>query len=131
MKTASLLPRRLVLMAAGLLALLALVLVGWAVYRARSAPLRLSGESLTTTPDFSLRADRYALQADLLPGCQYTFYLTPAGGLWNRQGKAVASASGESQSTGQVSAAPGRYFLYAYTAPDEGCSWSLTLRPLP
>ncbi len=131
MKTASPFPRRLVLAVAGLLATLALVLAGWAIFRARSAPVRLSGESVTTTPDFSLRASRYALQADLLPGCQYTFYLTPDGGLWNRQGKAVASASGESQSTGQVSTAPGRYFVYAYTAPDEGCSWSLTMRPLP
>ena len=72
MKTASPFPRRLVLAVAGLLATLAPVLAGWAIFRARSAPVRLSGESVTTTPDFSLRASRYALQADLLPGqgCQ-------------------------------------------------------------
>ena len=118
-------------MAAALLAALVLVLGGRTILLARSEPLRLSGESLTTTPDFSLRTSRYALSADLLEGCQYTFYLTPAGGLWNRQGKAVASASGESQVTGQISTTPGRYFVHAYTAPDEGCSWSLTLRTLP
>ncbi len=131
MKTASLLSRKTTLMATALLAALALALGGWAIFRAQSGPFRLTGESTTTTPDFSLRASRYALNADLLPGCQYTFYLTPVGGLWNRQGKAVASASGELRVTGQVSAAPGRYFIHAYTAPDEGCSWSLALRPLP
>ena len=80
------------------------------------------------------------LSADLLGQCQYTFYLTPEGQLWNRAGRAIASASGETSLSAQTgpaqtdppqtdSLSAGRYFIHALTSPDEGCSWTLRLAP--
>ena len=115
-----------------LLAVLALLLAAlvWQ-WQARPGPLNLSGESESDTAAFTLAARPYALSADLLPGCQYTFYLTPEGQLWNRAGKAVASASGESSVSARVGPlSAGRYFVHGFTTPEEGCSWTLRLRPL-
>lgn len=123
---------RLTPLSVALLSVLALLVAGliwW--WQARPGPLTLSGESESDTTAFPLAARPYALSADLLPGCQYTFYLTPEGQLWNRAGKAVASASGESSVSAQVGPLPaGRYFVHGFTAPEEGCSWTLRLRPL-
>lgn len=119
-------------LSAALLSVLALLVAGliwW--WQARPGPLALSGESESDTAVFPLAARPYALSADLLPECQYTFYLTPEGQLWNRAGKAVASASGESAVSARVGPLPaGRYFVHGFTAPEEGCSWTLRLRPL-
>jgi len=124
---ASVTPLRIALLSVLALLLAALV---WQ-WQARPGPLTLSGESTSDTPAFSLASGRYALSADLLPGCQYTFYLTPAGQLWNRAGTAIASASGERTLRVQTDPRPaGQYFVHGFTAPEEGCSWTLHLRPL-
>ncbi len=102
--------------------------------------LSVSGESVSSSRVFALAARPYALSADLLSQCQYTFYLTPEGHLWNRAGRAIASAAGEtglSAQTGPAQTGPlqtdslkaGRYFIHALTSPDEGCSWTLRLAP--
>ena len=100
----------------------------------------VSGESVSASRVFALASRRYALSADLLSQCQYTFYLTPEGQLWNRAGRAIASAAGETglgAQTGPPQTDPtltdllraGRYFIHALTSPDEGCSWTLRLAP--
>ena len=115
-------------LALGAAVLLAAALLAWFI---RPVTVHLSGESESSTADFRLSARRYSLAADLLPGCQYTFYLTPTGQLWNKAGKAVASASGETGLSVQTSVATaGRYFVHGFTAPEEGCSWTLRLNPL-
>ena len=97
--------------------------------------LSVSGESVSTSRVFALTTRRYALSADLLGQCQYTFYLTPEGQLWNRAGRAIASASGETGLSARTdppqtdSLSAGRYFIHALTSPDEGCSWTLRLAP--
>ena len=97
--------------------------------------LSVSGESVSTSRVFALAARRYALSADLLSQCQYTFYLTPEGHLWNRTGRAIASAAGETSLSAQTDPpqtdpiSAGRYFIHALTSPDEGCSWTLRLAP--
>ena len=121
------LARRLVLPLIGA-ALLAGGLLFWLT---RPGTVRLSGESESTTADFWLSARPYNMSADLLPGCQYTFYLTPMGQLWNRGGKAVASVAGEAGLSVQTNVkVAGRYFVHSLTAPDEDCSWTLRLKPL-
>ena len=102
--------------------------------------ISVSGESVSASRVFALAARRYALSADLLSQCQYTFYLTPEGQLWNRAGRAIASASGETGLSAEPNSAQtdspqtdllsaGRYFIHALTSPDEGCSWTLRLAP--
>ena len=119
---------RLPLLALAAAVLLAAALLAWFM---RPVTVNLSGESVSSTADFSLSARRYSLAADLLPGCQYTFYLTPTGQLWNKAGKAVASASGETGLSVQTTVAvAGRYFVHGFTSPEEGCSWTLRLKPL-
>ncbi|MGY2893462.1 hypothetical protein [Deinococcus sp. UYEF24] len=119
---------RPLLLALAAAVLLAAALLAWFM---RPVTVNLSGESVSSTADFHLSARRYSLAADLLPGCQYTFYLTPTGQLWNKAGKAVASASGESGLSVQTRVAvAGRYFVHGFTAPEEGCSWTLRLKPL-
>ena len=108
--------------------LLVAALLAWFM---RPVTVNLTGESESSTADFRLSARRYSLTADLLPTCQYTFYLTPTGQVWNKAGKAVASASGESGLSVQTSVgAAGQYFVHGFTAPEEGCSWTLRLKPL-
>ena len=127
------------------LLLFTLLLVTWAVLRAQPQTVSVSGESVTTSRVFALASRRYDLSADLLSQCQYTFYLTPEGQLWNRAGRAIASASGETGLSAQTDPpqtdptqtdptqtdllSAGRYFVHALTSPDEGCSWSLRLTP--
>ena len=119
--------------------LVAALIVAWLRFQSPQT-LSVSGESVSTSRVFALTARRYALSADLLGQCQYTFYLTPEGQLWNRAGRAIASASGEtglSAQTGPAQTDPpqtdslgaGRYFIHALTSPDEGCSWTLRLAP--
>ncbi|WP_188960856.1 hypothetical protein [Deinococcus aquiradiocola] len=96
----------------------------------RQGPVALAGESEASTAPFTLRAGRYDVRADLLPECQYTFYLTPVGGEWSRAGKTVGAASGERELRVTTDALPGgRYFVHGFTAPEEGCSWTLRLDP--
>lgn len=117
----------MVLPAALLLVLAVAALAWWA----RPQVVHLSGESEVSTDDFQVLDRRYAVQADLLPECQYTFYLTPQGQVWHRAGKAIASASGEATLTARTDRlTAGRYFVHTFTAPEEGCSWSLRLNPL-
>lgn len=111
-------------------------LLGWQLL-ARSGraalpqPVSLSGESVTTTPEFALSGGRYALSAELQAQCQYTFYLTPVGQLWNRSGVPIASVSGEPDLQAQTDpVAAGRYFVHAFTVPEEGCSWAFQMKPL-
>ncbi len=107
-----------------------LLAVIWATLALRPGTVTLNGESESESAEFSLSARRYALSADLLPGCQYTFYLTPKGQLWNRAGRAIASASGETGLSLQTDPLrAGRYTLHGYTSPEEGCSWTLRLKP--
>ncbi|GGR00698.1 hypothetical protein [Deinococcus ruber] len=117
-----------------LLLLLALLVFGvliWTAYTFFHTPnaLTISGESTTETQTFRIAQRRYDLQADLLPNCQYTLYLTPEGQPWDKAGKAIASASGEHalQATTDVLNA-GRYFIHSLTNPDEGCSWTLRMK---
>ncbi len=92
--------------------------------------ISVSGESVSASRGFALAARRYALSADLLSQCQYTFYLTPEGQLWNRAGRAISSAAGETSLNAQTDPIKaGRYFVHALTSPDEGCSWTLRLAP--
>ena len=114
--------------------LLAALIVGWLRLQPPQT-ISVSGESVSASRVFALAARPYALSADLLSQCQYTFYLTPEGQLWNRAGRAIASAAGEtglsartnSPQTDPIKA--GRYFVHALTSPDEGCSWTLRLAP--
>ena len=114
--------------------LVAALIVAWLRFQSPQT-LSVSGESVSTSRVFALTARRYALSADLLGQCQYTFYLTPEGQLWNRSGRAIASASGETGLSAQTdlpqtdSLSAGRYFIHALTSPDEGCSWTLRLAP--
>ena len=120
-------------------ALIAALIVAW-VRLQPPQTLSVSGESVSASRVFALAARRYALSADLLSQCQYTFYLTPEGQLWNRAGRAIASAAGETGLSAQPNSAQtdapqtdpikaGRYFVHALTSPDEGCSWTLRLTP--
>ena len=114
--------------------LVAALIVAWLRFQSPQT-LSVSGESVSTSRVFALTARRYALSADLLGQCQYTFYLTPEGQLWNRAGRAIASASGETGLSTRTdpprtdSLSAGRYFIHALTSPDEGCSWTLRLAP--
>ena len=114
--------------------LVAALIVAWLRFQSPQT-LSVSGESVSTSRVFALTARRYALSADLLGQCQYTFYLTPEGQLWNRAGRAIASASGETGLSAQTdlphtdSLDAGQYFIHALTSPDEGCSWTLRLAP--
>ena len=125
-------------------ALIAALIVAW-VRLQPPQTLSVSGESVSASRVFALASRRYALSADLLSQCQYTFYLTPEGQLWNRAGRAIASAAGETGLSAQPNSAQtdapqtdapqtdpikaGRYFVHALTSPDEGCSWTLRLAP--
>ncbi|WP_407570444.1 hypothetical protein [Deinococcus altitudinis] len=124
--------RRLpVLALAAVVVLAALFLAALFAWFTRPVTLNLSGESESSTADFRLSARLYRLSADLLPGCQYTFYLTPGGKVWHKDGRAVASASGETGLSVQTNVTTaGRYFVHGFTAPEEGCSWTLRLNPL-
>jgi hypothetical protein len=113
-----------------LAAVLLLMLVAWLDFKAPPRTLELSGESEADTRNFQLNDSIYALSAELSSTCQYTFYLTPAGKLWPKDGKAIASASGETSLKERVRPfSPGQYFVHAFTAPEEGCSWKLHLQP--
>ena len=119
--------RRRRLWAAGA-ALVALFAGAALIRHARPQTLVLTGESEHSTPAFRLASGRYSLHADLLSGCQYTFYLTPEGQRWTQGGRPIAGASGESSLTLTTPPLrPGRYFVHGYTAPEEGCSWTLSL----